>query len=148
MHMNDYNIGDEVELTRAVCDSSKGVRGIIYQQSNGSKAVYLNDGKHVVTGHTKLVKSVTGATFRKYPSKGEYPAEVDDIVLACYDAEIDPENDERCIKQERYAELSVNDLSDKPYWHHAHSEDGDEVDEPDWWIPMPKPFNERPPTKE
>ena len=86
--------------------------------------------------------------YKHYPSRGEYPAEVDDIVLACYEAVIDPENEERCLIQERYAELSVNDLSTKPYWYHAHDEDGDEVVEPDWWIPMPRTFNERPNAKE
>jgi len=72
---------------------------------------------------------------KQYPSKGEYPA--DEVVLACYEAVIDPDNEERCLQPERYAELSVTDLDTVPYWFGAHDEEADEVDEPDWWILMP-----------
>ena len=56
MHLNDYSIGDQVELTKDVCESKKGELGVIYG-TDEHKAIRMRNGTALVTGHIKLVSA-------------------------------------------------------------------------------------------
>lgn len=59
MHLNDYKDGDIVELTKDVCENKKGDRGVVYSLTGQKgKAICLDDGNCLITGHIKLITLV------------------------------------------------------------------------------------------
>ena len=56
MHLDDYKVNDQVELTRDVCERVKGERGYIVKR-DGQSYIKFGKGALLMTDHVKLIKA-------------------------------------------------------------------------------------------